>query len=196
MELDVIAVGLQIASARVADDPKKTVLVLKWSAWLTTAAAVWATFVAQYDAWREERQAKEKFEEELNKSADIRGDITLQIFSGNPYSDQTRVGSALRFIADCSNYGKAACQMRQAWIWIKPPGGRQKFAALCDLPGSVVEPGRSFTHQDDVLIPMMTDQDLRASEIEVFFFDSLRRSYPNTRTKISNRLPSSSQGAL
>lgn len=63
--LAILAVGLQIASAKYANDPAKSVLVVRYSAWVSTAAAVWALFVAQYDAWRGERTRAENAEKRL-----------------------------------------------------------------------------------------------------------------------------------
>lgn len=63
--LAILAIGLQIAAARYASDQAKTVLVVQYSAWLSTAAAIWALLVAQYDAWRGERTRADEAEKRL-----------------------------------------------------------------------------------------------------------------------------------
>lgn len=73
--LAVTAIGLQVAAAWVSDDPSRSAIVVKWSAWITTAAAVWVIFVAQYDAWREERKRAEE-ESAKNLKPQIDGQIT------------------------------------------------------------------------------------------------------------------------
>jgi len=78
--LAIIAIGLSVAAAYFSDDPSKAALVVKWSARLTVTAALWVFIVAQYDAWNEERNARERAEKELAASqtalateADIKG---------------------------------------------------------------------------------------------------------------------------
>lgn len=87
--LAIAAIGLQIAAAWVSNDPARSASVVRWSAWLTTGAAVYAIFVAQYDAWRAERK---KFESELAKNSlpEIVGEIrtaTATPFTGGGLAD-------------------------------------------------------------------------------------------------------------
>jgi hypothetical protein len=70
--LSAVAIGLCIATAYFADDPTKSARVVKWSAIITTAAAAWMFVVAQYDAWKEEREARLKAEDRLKPKAIIR----------------------------------------------------------------------------------------------------------------------------
>lgn len=60
--LALVAIGLTIAAATVADDASRSAKVVKLSAWLSGSAAIWVMFVAQYDAWKEEREARTKAE--------------------------------------------------------------------------------------------------------------------------------------
>ena len=57
--LAIVAIGLDIAAAYFVDDPSKSAKVIRWSAWLTSAAAIWLVFVAQYDAWKDEFEKRE-----------------------------------------------------------------------------------------------------------------------------------------
>jgi hypothetical protein len=69
--LAVIAIGLAIAAAYFSDDPSKSAMVVRWSARLTVSAAIWVFFVAQYDAWKEERLARNALEDRLRPKAVI-----------------------------------------------------------------------------------------------------------------------------
>lgn len=70
--LAIVAIGLNIAAAFFADDPSKSAMVVKWSARLTGAGAIWLLLVAQYDAWREEHEARIGAEARLVPRAVIR----------------------------------------------------------------------------------------------------------------------------
>jgi hypothetical protein len=67
--LAIIAIGLYIAAAYFSGIPSVSAQIIKWSAWLTSGAAFFMVFVAQYDAWKEERTAKQKAQDELDVSA-------------------------------------------------------------------------------------------------------------------------------
>jgi hypothetical protein len=53
--LAIVAIGLNMAAAYFIDDPAKSAVVVRWSARVTLAAAIWVSFLAQYDAWKEQR---------------------------------------------------------------------------------------------------------------------------------------------
>jgi hypothetical protein len=72
--LAVIAIGLSIAAAIVAKDATNSAMVVKLAAWLSGAAAIWVIFVAQYDAFSEERKKRE-VAESRNLRPDIRGEL-------------------------------------------------------------------------------------------------------------------------
>jgi hypothetical protein len=54
--LAIVAIGLNMAAAYFIDDPAKSAVVVRWSARVTLAAAIWVSFLAQYDAWKEQRE--------------------------------------------------------------------------------------------------------------------------------------------
>jgi hypothetical protein len=60
--LAIVAIGLNIAAAYFLTDPSASAEVVKWSAKLTAVGAIYLVFVAQYDAWRQERCRAEKAE--------------------------------------------------------------------------------------------------------------------------------------
>jgi hypothetical protein len=64
--LAVIAIGLSVAAALFANDPGGPSLVVKWSARLSVAAAIWVFLVAQYDAWRSERNKSDELTSQLD----------------------------------------------------------------------------------------------------------------------------------
>ncbi len=63
--LAIVAIGLNIAAAFFIDDPSKSAVVVRWSATLTGAGAIWLMLVAQYDVWRKERLRAETAEMRL-----------------------------------------------------------------------------------------------------------------------------------
>jgi hypothetical protein len=65
--LAIVAIGLNIAAAHFVDDPSRSAMVVRWAARLTTAGAIWLVFVAQYDAWKKERTAREEALQELKR---------------------------------------------------------------------------------------------------------------------------------
>ena len=60
--LAIVAIFLNIAAAVFVNDPSKSVMVVRWTANLTSFGAIWLILVAQYDAWRKERDRSEKAE--------------------------------------------------------------------------------------------------------------------------------------
>jgi len=79
--LAIVAIGLDIAAAYFVDDPSKSAKVIRWSAWLTSAAAIWLVFVAQYDAWKDEFEKREA-EEAKNLWPSIQGEVFDFMASG------------------------------------------------------------------------------------------------------------------
>jgi len=71
--LAIIAIALAIAAAYVSNDPSASAMVVKISALITVAAALWMlVIVAPYDAWKDEREKREA-EEHKNQLPDIQG---------------------------------------------------------------------------------------------------------------------------
>lgn len=94
--LAISAIGLQIAAAWVSNDPTRSATVVRWSAWIMTAAAVWVVFVAQYDAWREERTRAEA-EVARNLKPQIEGEL-LDFTAGSTHGSSIVDGKHYRHV--------------------------------------------------------------------------------------------------
>ena len=74
--LALIALVLGFASAHYASDAQIGTRLVKYSAWLTGAASILLVFVAQYDAWKIERDSLET-EQRKNSGSHITGELGL-----------------------------------------------------------------------------------------------------------------------
>jgi hypothetical protein len=144
-----------------------------------------------YQVWSKERkkvvELQSKIDAELNTEADIRGDILIEISAVNPFKDSQMPGSRMRYYCDCSNHGKAPCEIAKSYIEIFPSRGPH-FGIPEDIPAQVVEFGRTFRYQNDVYVRGTAPADLRKSRITVYLIDGLGNRYPNTVTRISPRI--------
>jgi hypothetical protein len=76
--LAVVGIVLAIAAAHYANDAEAGVRLVKWSAWLTTAASILLIFVAQYDAWKAERALLEQ-EKEKHVGSHVTGRMDSEV---------------------------------------------------------------------------------------------------------------------
>ena len=74
----IFAIGLTITTAFVVNNPSKYVMLIRWAAILTSAAAIWMVFVAEYDAWRVERNRAKGAEKQLADIEDERPRLKLK----------------------------------------------------------------------------------------------------------------------
>jgi hypothetical protein len=129
--LAVIAIALNIAAAIYADDPSKAADIIRWSARITIAAAVYVFLVAQYDAWKEQRDKIEELRSDLP-----RFEIAIeQMSTGNI---QGAVGTEnlanLTYAAPLIRILNLGSQSVITWIWF----------SVFRPDGSVIE-GKSLT---------------------------------------------------
>jgi|HubBroStandDraft_3_1064219.scaffolds.fasta_scaffold24290_4 hypothetical protein len=71
--ISLIAIGSVIGAAFFRNDPSRTAMIVVWTAWSTSIAAVFLVFVAQYGAWKKTDQslATEKAKNEAAPHMDI-----------------------------------------------------------------------------------------------------------------------------
>jgi hypothetical protein len=81
---------------------------LIWTAVVSVAAVLVLGSVAQYDAWKEERETREKYEEALNAKADLRGSAQVFVNRQEPF---------VHLQLNCSNHGQKACQISRIAIF-------------------------------------------------------------------------------
>jgi len=74
----IFAIGLTITTAFVVNNPSKYVMLIRWAAILTSAAAIWMVFIAEYDAWRVERNRAKGAEKQLADIEDERPRLKLK----------------------------------------------------------------------------------------------------------------------
>jgi hypothetical protein len=119
--LAVVSIVLILAYAHYSDNANATAKLVKYSAWLTGTISILLIFVAQYKAWRDERNAMNK-EKVRQVGADIRGNIErgyldLRTFHESPNnSGEFTVltgGCSVKFYIETVNYND--------WgTWFKP----------------------------------------------------------------------------
>lgn len=164
-------------------------LVVKWVAWVSAGVLVFSVFPAQYGAWREERERSEIFESELNAKADMRGTLWIRRPDSNPYADQMRAGSSLRFVCDCSNHGRKPCQVTRFRVRIepRPDKGFDGYDNLVLVPPHKVVNtayGEQFFFETSILVSGIMPADLAESKISVTLIDALGTEYPNMISKM------------
>jgi len=159
---------------------------VKWVAWVSASVFILSFFPAQYGAWKEEREAREKAEAELKRAADMRGDIWIEVLDTNPLADQTIVASRLRYNCDCVNHGSESCEITKVWIEITT-ANHLWFGIPHDVPARTIQHARIFRHGGDVTVRGVSPSDLRRAAIKVSLIDSLDNRHSGTITKISPR---------
>lgn len=180
----VAGIGLAVAAAVVVEDSRKSVITVRVAAGLTFGIAVMLSFVAQYDAWRQERDEKLRAREELDAEADMRGEIYLTARSSHA-SDVATLG----YVCDCVNLGRKACQISRLIVYAETDNGQDMREIMLD-PQSIktVQPGQRFSIAGDIpffdATPGHLAQWLAEDTITIHLMDSSRREYPNTATVV------------
>ncbi len=178
--LAIVAIGLTIAAAVVQGDQSTAASVVKWAAWLTGGAAIWLVFVAQYDAWRQEREAKQTALDELSKDANMHGTIYVW-----PAPSYPRPEGRIQFKCDCANLGRKSCQITKIFFDIdvdKRTGFRFEFPFF-EPRVKVVEHERQYQESGTLFIANTTPDSIIHSVISAGLIDSVGKEYKaNIRT--------------
>jgi hypothetical protein len=172
--LAIVAIGLTIASAAVQNDPSRAAMVVRWAAWLTSGAAIWLVFVAQYDAWKQERDAKQVALDELDQEADMRG--TIYIWPGQ---GGVRPEARIQFKCDCANYGRKTCQITKIFFDVDTEDrGLFRFELPLSVPSvKVVEHGIQYQESGHVYVPNTTVASFASATVDAGLIDSLGTQY-------------------
>jgi len=137
--------------------------------------------LAAFFAWRRERTENLILKAQADRP-DIRGTVWTKI-GGNPYADQTRAGSILRFLVECANHGGSNPEMSRMRIDVTPSVGPVKACPSAIAPPSIrrVANGEQFRYEGSCLIegllPTLLPDDLRAAKLSSCILDSLGAEY-------------------
>jgi len=172
--LAIVAIGLTIAAAFFVDDPSKSAMVIRWAARITGVAAIWLIFVAQYDAWRQEREAKQKALDELNKEADMQG--TVFVF---PVDSGDRTEGKLAFSCECANYGRKPCQISRIVFNVRRASGEsfRKVFPLYEPAVKKVDHAERFHLDGQFFFSELKPEEMAATVFSVGLMDSLGQEY-------------------
>lgn len=176
--------------------PEKQVLDVcaRWGSRITLVVAGWLLLVAQYETWKEKRDALIVAQETLSAEADMRGTIWYR-----PLDSRTRYpnfhGAALWLVIDAANYGRKPCEISKVRIKVSRQQG-EPFDGTMQLGHTLaawVSHGERFYLQSEIppvpdgiefnLADMSVD-DLVNGSVSVTLVDSLGVEYQNTVTKL------------
>jgi hypothetical protein len=163
---------------------------------VSMALAIACVYVASYRVWARGRKRYEEVsiqlastKDELNAKADMRGTLWIRRPDLNPYTDQARAGSSLRFVCDCSNHGRKPCQVTRFRVQIdpRPDKGFDGYNNLVLVPPHQVVNtgyGEQFFFETSILVAGIIPADLAESKIHVTLLDALGVEYPNMISKM------------
>jgi hypothetical protein len=199
----VVAICLAIASAITVNDPSASARVVRWSAFITFAAAVLVIGVAQYDAWKEEYLTRKNAEFELNKEADMRGSIMVSL-ADRPMLISTAVGApahpalTLRFRFDCANYGRKPVQISRLLVDIRKRDTNELISSeTITLPQpQTIAHGERFYGASELPFVHIPREELEQMYIAAGLVDSLDTIYRDNITTTMMYVPASSTEVL
>jgi hypothetical protein len=164
-------------------------LVLKIGSWITLGIAALMIYVAQYEVWKAEHELRIEKENELNRKADMRGVIAVEVGSTNSAQDHSLPGGFVRYNCECANHGMASCQITQIWVKIVSPGDHM-LAIPTKIEPQNIDHGKVFRHIHALAIRELSADQLRGSNIMVSLVDSMGHHHMGTKTVMSNRIAS------
>jgi hypothetical protein len=158
-----------------------------WGVSASVFLAVCFFMVAAYRTWKPEHDARRKAEAELNAKPDMKGTISATILQYNPMEDQAVDGSSLSYDCDCSNHGRAGCEINKVSVILSGPEFPSPRREVKNIMSRQVGPGQQFRLRDDFVIPGIKQSKLRKAQISLHLIDSLGIEYLKTTTEIVRR---------
>jgi hypothetical protein len=172
--LGVAGLGL-LAAQQTITDPKAA-SVLRLCGWGVLVIAGLMIFVAQYEVWKQEYEARAKAQAELDANAEVRGQVRIYCQGGTPA--ETNIG----FRVEVANYGRQPCEI----VTIKATIvlAERTFTRVTNLHRPSIKElthGRSFIESSGMVIPLSLDDVLKCN-VSFSLVDALGNEHSGIKT--------------